>query len=73
MNIVQLVPVEAIPEKANIVNSHVLYTLKNNDDKSLTIKARIAPHGNDDKDKDILTIEFQPCQPSGIRIVLSVA
>ena len=35
-----------VPKNANIIFSHVLYKVKVKDDSSLTMKARIAPHGN---------------------------
>lgn len=74
MNIKQLVPIDYVPDDAYVVNSHVLYKkLKNNDGKSIALKARIAPHGNEEKDKDILTTNCQSCPPGGNRIVLSVA
>ena len=55
------------------MNSHVIYKLKYNDDKTLALKARIAPHGNEDDEKEILTTDCQTCPPTGIRIILSVA
>lgn len=44
LNIGKVDPVESLPENANVVGSHTLYKLKSNDDKSLALKARIAPH-----------------------------
>lgn len=73
LDIIQVVPIELVPENANIVNSHVLYKLKSNDDKTIALKARIAPHGNEDKEKEKLTTDCQTCPPSGIRIVLSLS
>ena len=37
------------------------------------MKARIAAHGNKDKDKDMLKIDSSQCLPTGIRILLSIS
>lgn len=39
----------------------------------MALKARIAPHGNEDSEKERLTTDCQTCPPTGIRIVLSVS
>lgn len=62
-----------LPSDANVVNSHVLYKVKHNDDGSLKLKARIAPHGNEDALKEIFTKDCTICPPTGLRIVESVA
>lgn len=61
-----------MPSNANIVNSNVLYKMKYNDDKSLKLKAGIAPHGNKDDLKDVLTKDCTTCPPTGIRIIESI-
>ena len=73
LKIVEVIPIDKVPENANIVNSHVIYKLKNSDDGSLSLKSRIAPHGNEDKEKENLTTDCQTCPPVGIRIVCSIA
>lgn len=55
-----------------MINTNVLYKLKRNNDISLAIKARIAPQGNKDKDKDNLTTYCETCLLARIKIVLSV-
>ena len=70
---VTTVTVSQVPKDANIVTSHVLYKVKKCDDASLTLKARIAVHGNKDRDKDILKTDSATCPPVGIRILLSLA
>ena len=70
---VSVVPRSEVPSDANVINSHVLYKLKDNDDGSLKLKARIAPHGNEDNLKDILASDCSTCPPSGLRILQSVA
>lgn len=45
---VKIVPKTKVPTSADVINSHTLYKIKVNDDRSLKLKARIAPHGNED-------------------------
>lgn len=71
--IVKDVPVSRVPKNANIVSSHVLYKVKKCDDNSLTLKARIAVHGNKDRDKHALKTDSATCPPVGIRILLSLS
>lgn len=47
--------------------------VKHNDDLSLTLKARIAPQGNEDSQKADLWTECRMCSLASVRIVLSVA
>lgn len=42
----EIIPSHKIPAGANIISSHTLYKVKQEDDGSLIMKARIAPHGN---------------------------
>ena len=48
---VRKVPVIKVPKNSNIIFSHTIYKFKANDDASLKLKARIAPHRNTDRDK----------------------
>lgn len=61
-----------LPPDANTI-SHVAYKFKLNDDLSLKLKARIAPHGNEDNDKDVMKTDCCMCFPLGIRVVLSIS
>lgn len=70
---VKIVRRTTIPTDANIISSHTLYKLKVNDDSSLKLKARIAPHGNEDSLKTVLRNDCCMCAPMGIRIVLMLA
>lgn len=70
---VQEVHVTVVPKNANIITSHVIYKVKPNDDGSLKMKARIAPHGNKDKDRSDLKTDSATCPPTGIRVLLSIA
>ena len=70
---VRKVSMEKIPRNANVITSHVIYEVKVNDDGPLKMKARIAPGGNKDKDRNILKTDSAECPPNGIRILSSIA
>lgn len=70
---IKLVPIAKVPKAANIITSHVIFNVKINDDTSYTMKARIAPHGNKDREKAKLKTDSSTCAPTGIRILLSLA
>jgi len=61
------------PKGANIITSHVLYKVKQLDDGSKMVKARIAPHGDKDDMKDDLKKDSATCSPVGMRILLSIS
>ena len=61
-----------VPTNANVISSHILYKIKQRDDGSLTCKARIAPHGNEDRDRLNLKTDSACCPPIGIRVLFSV-
>ena len=61
-----------VPTNANVISSHVLYKIKRRDDGSLTCKARIAPHGNEDRDRLNLKTDSACCPPIGIRVLFSI-
>ena len=63
---------KALPN-ANRISSHVVYRIKVEDDQSLKLKARIAPHGNEDSEIEFLKSDCAMCWPLGIRIVVSVS
>ena len=70
---VRPVPHNKIPPGSNIISSHTLYKLKQNDDGSLKLKARIAPHGNKDNMKYFLSKDCTTCPPTELRILESIA
>ena len=51
----------------------MIYKVKANNDGSLKMKARIAPHGNKQKDRDKFKTDSTQCPPTGIRIMTSIA
>lgn len=69
----QVVNRQDIRQGANIISSHSIYKIKLNDDSILNLKARIAPHGNEDTEKDAMRTDCCMCSPIGIRIVISIA
>ena len=70
---VEIVPKDKVPQNANIIKSHAIYKIKTNDDSSMKLKARIAPHGNEDSMRDELTTDCATCSPAGLRILESIA
>ena len=70
---VRVIDMSEVPRNANVITSHVLYKVKANDDGSMKMKARIAPHGNKDKDRSDLKSDSATCPPTGIRLLLSIA
>lgn len=71
--IVEVVPLSKVSRNANIANSHVIYKLKSNDDKYLSLKAWIAPHGNEDNEKVDLTTDCITYLPAGFRVIQSLS
>ena len=51
---VREVPIHEVPKNSNTMTSHVIYKVKENDDGSFKMKARIAPQSNKDKEKQML-------------------
>lgn len=73
MKTVEKVLMSKVPTGSNVISSHVLYRVKVLDAGSRMIKARIAPHGNKDKDRKKLKTDSAVCCPVEMRIMLSVA
>lgn len=67
------IKIDDVPKNANIISSHVIYKIKISDDASLKLKARIAPHGNEDSFKFDLKSDCAMCSPCGMRIILSLS
>lgn len=55
----QIVPINNLPWNANIVNSHTLYKIEMNDDRSLKMNGRIARRGIAVNLKDEMKIMVQ--------------
>lgn len=68
---VQCIPIDKIPKNENVIGSHVIYKLKHNDVKSLKLKSRIAPLGNEDSVREELRSDCSMCSPVGMLILLS--
>jgi len=70
---VRMIHVTKVPQSANVISSHVLYKVKKLDDGSMKMKARIAPHGNKDKEKSTVKSDSATCPPIGVRVACSIA
>lgn len=66
---VQRIPRWKISRDANVVSSHVVYRIKVEDDDSLRLNARIAPHGNEDSDTENSKTDCCMCPPEGILVL----
>lgn len=62
-----------IPLGSNIISNHTIYKVKQNDDGSLKLKARIAPPGNKEDQQELLTKVYSTWPPTGLHILESVA
>lgn len=67
------IPILDVPTDANLVLSHVLNKGKVLDDYALKLKARIAPHGNENNLKLEVRIDWSMCSPMRVRVLLSTA
>lgn len=65
----RMIPSEQLPINVNIINSHVIYKVKINDDQTLKLKARIYKHVNEDEIKGELKKDGCICPPTGVRIL----
>ena len=66
------VHVSKIPIGINIISTHASYKVKFLDDGSRLMKARIAPHGNKDRDRTNLKSDSATYPRIGMRIILSI-
>ena len=62
-----------VPAESNVISSHVIYKIKVTDDGSLKLKARIAPHGNEDSLRYEMRTDCAMCAPMGVRLLISIA
>ena len=67
------VPISDISANANIISSHTIYKIKFDENDNLRLKGRIAPHGNEDSQREELRSDCTMCAPVGIRVVATVA
>ena len=70
---VRVIDPSSVPAKENIISSHVLYKIKITDGEGLQLKARIAPHGNEDSIKREMRSDCSMCDPTGVRVLISNA
>ena len=62
-----------LPAHANIISSHVVYKVKNEEGNTKRLKARLCPHGNRDREKGKIRTDSSNADFSLIRIMLSIA
>ena len=67
------VPYGSAPKGSNIITSHVVYLWKNKGTPRERLKARIVPHGNRDKDRELLRSDSPSMKPEVMRMVCSFA
>lgn len=67
------VPFRDFPRGSHVVNSNVIYNVKQNYGLSLKFKARIASYGNGDDIKNRLASDCITCLPSGLLIADSIS
>lgn len=67
-----MIALSKIPKGANVMKSQVIHKVKQSDDGDLYLKARIAPHGNKDREKVGLKTDSTTCPPVGKRWLCSI-
>jgi hypothetical protein len=71
--IVDEVLLSTVPCNANIVSSHTFYHAIMKDDGKFRLKARIVPHGNRDRDKDLIRGHSEIACHSSYRTVMALS
>ena len=61
---------EDVPQDANVITSHVVYKVKQAEDGTRKLKARLVPHGNRDSQKDSVRSDSSAAGFSVIRLLL---
>lgn len=62
-----------IPKNGNIISSHIIYKVKQNEDGTLKLKARLCPHRNRDRAKGTIRSDSANVQFDIFRLLLSLA
>ena len=73
MKTVRELSIDKEPKDSNVITSHIIHKVKANDNGSLKMKARIAPFGNEDKDRFELITDSAHCPATRISILASVS
>lgn len=68
----QVLSRSSVPKSAIVIGRHTNYNPKVLDDQPRKLKARIAPHGNEDYDSENIRTECCMCSPIGIKFYLLV-
>lgn len=61
---------ELVPSNTNVISSHVVYRIKENEDGSRKLKARLVPHGNRDVERNSIRKDSSIAQFEVIRFLL---
>lgn len=69
----KVLPRSSVQENTNIISIHITYRLKQLDDNDLEMKARSAPHGNKDQDRETPKLYLTSDPPVSIPVVASVS
>lgn len=73
MNANTLINYWNLPLCASVVQSHVVYKIKEDEEVNNTLRVRIVPHGNEDDNKDEVRKDSSNAQLSIIRLVLALS
>lgn len=63
----------SVPKDANVIGSHFVYKVKNEEGNAKRLKARLCPHGNMDKLKGRIRSDSASVRFDVIRLMLSIA
>lgn len=69
----ELVGINSLPPDANVIASHVVFKVKDNQDGSLRLKARLVLHGNRDKDRFKVRRDSASAELFIVRVLLSIS
>lgn len=61
-----------LPYRENVISSHVVFKVKNNEDGGLKLKGRIVVHGSRDTDRDLVRSDSAAAEMLIIRMVISL-
>jgi len=62
-----------VPRHANVISSHVIYGIKQDESGTRKLKARLVVHGNRDSEKDFIRKDSSTAQFNVIRLLFSIA
>lgn len=72
-DVYEVVDINALPDRANVISSHYVFKIKDEIGKPLRLKARLVLHGNRDVDKDNVRRDSASAELTVVRLVLALA